>query len=639
MATTTSKLPIGSLVLVTGANGFVASHVVDRLLEDGFNVRGSVRSEEKGKWLHQVFGGKYGKGRFETVIVPDMQANGAFDAAVKGVAGICHTASIMTFVEKPEEVIPIVVKGATNIVAAALKDPSVKSLVYTSSSTAALLPQPNKRIEVTKDTWNDDSVNAAKGPKPNQWEVYGASKTEAERAVWRIAKESGARFQVSAILPNAMFGPLLKPGGADTSSTATWLLNLFNGDADAFDSFPPQYYVDVRDTACLHSIALRDPSCHGRRLFSFAAPFNRSDVLALFRELRPGKTFPEDDRETGRDLSVIPNEDANELLEKHYGKGFASLKECVEATINSIRKELKTRKGRRFVSPEDPALILLTTVWVLSVTFFGLGSPLKDFPGPPAWPMMGNYLSLYNKRPETVYKAWAQRYGRVFRVQIGFTPALIVNSGEAAKDMFTSNFQDLGSRPQLYTFHKIISSKLGTTVGGSGCDKALERSRKSMAAELSKSTVTSNLANIDRESRISLQDLLTYGNAGKDAIDFYMYITRMSMTLCLTICYDRPTALHDPMADEIIYVKDRILALRSPVMIYLDHGPLLRKIDPKRTHRFAIEIRDRRDAYCLQLNSEVDDKIMSGNHVNCLYTKDFHGENPLPQEELLMVLV
>jgi nucleoside-diphosphate-sugar epimerase len=166
--------------------------------------------------------------------------------------------------------------------------------------------------------------------------VYGASKTEAERAIWRITKESGAQFQVSTILPNAMFGPLLKPGGADSSSTATWLLNLFNGDADAFESFPPQYYVDVRDTARLQSIALRDPSCHGERLFSFAAPFNRSDVLALFRELRPGKTFPADDRETGRDLSVIPNEDANELLKKHYGKGFASLKECVQATIDSV---------------------------------------------------------------------------------------------------------------------------------------------------------------------------------------------------------------------------------------------------------------------------------------------------------------
>lgn len=193
MATAPSNLPKDSLVLVTGANGFVASHVVDRLLEDGLNVRGSVRSEEKGKWLHQVFGSKYGQDRFETVIVPDMQADGAFDAAVKGVAGICHTASIMTFVDKPEEVIPIVVshahhpsmkkvaltsrkvKGATNIVAAALNEPSVKSLVYTSSSTAALLPQPNKCIEVKKDTWNDDSVNAAKGPKPNQWEVSSTS--------------------------------------------------------------------------------------------------------------------------------------------------------------------------------------------------------------------------------------------------------------------------------------------------------------------------------------------------------------------------------------------------------------------------------------------------------------------------------
>ena len=81
------------------------------------------------------------------------------------------------------------------------------------------------------------------------------------------------------------------------------------------------------------------------------------------------------------------------------------------------------------------ALVLLTTVWVLSVAFLGLGSPLKDFPGPPAWPVLGSYLSLYNKRPETIYQAWAQRYGSVFRVQIGSTPALIVNSGEAAKDL------------------------------------------------------------------------------------------------------------------------------------------------------------------------------------------------------------
>lgn len=109
MATGVSTLPPGSLVLVTGANGFVASHVVERLIVDGFCVRGSVRSEDKGKWLHQLFDAKYGKGKFASVSVSDMDATGAFDAAVKGVAGICHTASIMTFDGNPKS-IPAVVR-------------------------------------------------------------------------------------------------------------------------------------------------------------------------------------------------------------------------------------------------------------------------------------------------------------------------------------------------------------------------------------------------------------------------------------------------------------------------------------------------------------------------------------------------
>lgn len=54
---------------------------------------------------------------------------------------------------------------------AALTEPRIKSLVYTSSSTAALMPQPDKRITVTKDTWDDESVNAAQSPEPDAWNV------------------------------------------------------------------------------------------------------------------------------------------------------------------------------------------------------------------------------------------------------------------------------------------------------------------------------------------------------------------------------------------------------------------------------------------------------------------------------------
>ena len=99
----------GSLVLVTGVSGFIAGHIANQFLSDGYNVRGTVRSLDKIQWLQQLFDEKYGKGRFEAVEVRDMVDEGAFDEAVKGVSGICHTASVMTFSDKPDEVIPPVV--------------------------------------------------------------------------------------------------------------------------------------------------------------------------------------------------------------------------------------------------------------------------------------------------------------------------------------------------------------------------------------------------------------------------------------------------------------------------------------------------------------------------------------------------
>ena len=60
----------GSKVLVTGANGFAAIHIVDVLLKKGYSVRATIRSESKGTYLKKIFG-KYGD-KLELVIVPDV---------------------------------------------------------------------------------------------------------------------------------------------------------------------------------------------------------------------------------------------------------------------------------------------------------------------------------------------------------------------------------------------------------------------------------------------------------------------------------------------------------------------------------------------------------------------------------------
>jgi len=331
-----STIEKGDIVLITGVSGFIASHTALQFLEAGYKVRGTVRSKDKADWLCQLSDEKYGKGKFEAFVVPDMMVEAAFDEAVKGVSGICHMASVVTFSDKFEEVIPPVVKGALNIMTAATKEPSIKSLVYTSSSTAALMPQPDQVIKVGKDTWDDDVVKKANGPDPSSWDLYGASKTEAEQAIWTAVRETNPPFQVATILPNANLGPIIKPGGEDSSSTASWVLKVFKGE-DPDPNFPPQYFVDVRDTARLHVIALIDPSCNGHRLFAFAAPFNWNDVLAIFRKQNPSKTFAQDIEGLGRDLSEIPNDDAEALLKKHYGKGFTSLEEVLEANTAILK--------------------------------------------------------------------------------------------------------------------------------------------------------------------------------------------------------------------------------------------------------------------------------------------------------------
>jgi uncharacterized protein YbjT (DUF2867 family) len=73
-------------VLVTGASGFVAGHVLNYFLEAGFNVRAAVRSEKTAgnvRKTHSRFGDA-----LSFTIVPDMAAPSAFDEAVKGVDGV-----------------------------------------------------------------------------------------------------------------------------------------------------------------------------------------------------------------------------------------------------------------------------------------------------------------------------------------------------------------------------------------------------------------------------------------------------------------------------------------------------------------------------------------------------------------------
>lgn len=83
-------IPPGSTVLVTGANGYIASHVCDEIVRTGCKVRGTVRDVTKHAWMPKFFEEHYGPGKFELVEVKDFQDAEVVKNAIKGTLHISH---------------------------------------------------------------------------------------------------------------------------------------------------------------------------------------------------------------------------------------------------------------------------------------------------------------------------------------------------------------------------------------------------------------------------------------------------------------------------------------------------------------------------------------------------------------------
>ena len=85
-----------SLVVLTGATGFLGFRVLVLALKAGYNVRVVVRSTSK---LNKILNAPSFKSlnpsskQFSHIVVPDMVVPGAFDEAVKGATYVIHCAS------------------------------------------------------------------------------------------------------------------------------------------------------------------------------------------------------------------------------------------------------------------------------------------------------------------------------------------------------------------------------------------------------------------------------------------------------------------------------------------------------------------------------------------------------------------
>ncbi|KAH8668851.1 hypothetical protein BX600DRAFT_460812 [Xylariales sp. PMI_506] len=243
------------LVLVTGANGYVAQRTIEAFLNAGYSVRGTVRNRASADGLLAALPEAASSGTLEIVEVPDITVDGAFDAAVRGVAAIAHLASPVSFsFTDAQYVVNTAVHGVKSILASALAEPGIRNFVYMASVSSVMGEDTTTKVWTEAD-WCEWALAlvAKEGNSASGRAIYSASKTLAEREFWKAQEEKKPKFTMTAIHPVFIAGPpLVLPDTPEgLNETTKFISDVLQGAEKPSRPSPFGAYVDVRDVARL----------------------------------------------------------------------------------------------------------------------------------------------------------------------------------------------------------------------------------------------------------------------------------------------------------------------------------------------------------------------------------------------------
>ncbi|KAK1658939.1 cytochrome P450 [Colletotrichum godetiae] len=253
--------------------------------------------------------------------------------------------------------------------------------------------------------------------------------------------------------------------------------------------------------------------------------------------------------------------------------------------------------------------------------------------------------------PAETYRVWAKKYGPVFQIQLGNTTAVVVNTAEAAKQLFLGQRHAMNSRPTFYVFHGKVS-KAVTSIGTSPWDDSCKRRRKLAAGALNRPRVEGYAPILNLEAREFLKDLYENCRGGLVDLDFRPAVRRFSLNLSLTLNYGTRASNvksldDDPLLSEIIYVESEISKFRDTGKNYINYIPLLRYWEPiasvlglqSTPKNHAMDIGRRRLEYNDVLLSRLKDEIAQGKDKPCIQGAVLRDPESasLTREELISV--
>ena len=258
-------------VLVTGATGYIGLHCIHQLLNQGYAVNGSIRSPERKDEIFEALKNHNTPTDNLKLFIFNLSEDDGWDEGMEGCDYVLHVASPIALESQSED---FFVKPAVAGVKRALKfakKHNVKKVVLT-SSVAAIFHGMELKEYYDETDWSD--------PENPSIDHYSKSKTLAERAAWDFIESEGNPFEFTVINPALVIGPTLS-GDLGESNKAIQMVSTGKMPV----AVPLQFgYVDVRDVAAAHILAMQNPSSNGERFALAEKDLWYKDVSKLLRE-------------------------------------------------------------------------------------------------------------------------------------------------------------------------------------------------------------------------------------------------------------------------------------------------------------------------------------------------------------------
>lgn len=274
-----SIVPLSTKVLVTGTGGFIALHTVVHLLQLGYQVRGTVRTEAHGNKVREQLS-KYIDTSKLDLVCADLLKDAGWDDVVRGCEIVLHLASPFP-AEEPKHEDDLILparEGTLRVLRAALAE-GVKRVVIVSSVVAVCGGHMGQNRTFTEADWTNVEKSGA----------YAKSKTLAERAAWDYARSPANvnKMELVSVNPSNVFGPVLDD---HFHTSIEWFRTLMRGEVPGVARMP-LHFVDVRDLADLILQAMNSPEAAGKRFIANGASVSLPEFATILHRAVRGRGY------------------------------------------------------------------------------------------------------------------------------------------------------------------------------------------------------------------------------------------------------------------------------------------------------------------------------------------------------------